>query len=451
MVYNCFIKCRVCESITRVRLQVGWQEQHPIVIACGKCGTSLLGKVHIGQVEPGLKFEFDNADILSNDDKADYLVECSGEFPTVKQYNGAQAPEMDITPFIRNQMRMEEENGYDKFVNSVSTLNKTAEKWTDYKRVLDLSQNDNKSYLLQEIKKIFPEDVFPCRNEFEILRAIHMIEIHGFISPLRRDIIDDLTISNSVLKLDIEQISALIKYFNGHDGYSLKELQSLIYKMLNEFIEVYPFFIPAFSTQFYKENFVDFVIEGSTTSTFDSVKQFYLDAYEALGTLMVLPISLDNIKYRSNYDSIKTMENKVRSLDDFIGLTKANRFHFCDETELYTECLHVKVNSKLRNAIGHNDVSYDTITQQITYIPNPKDRSKKETAYLLEFENEAVRLFQAILVISEYLYRIREVDLMNQGNIPINSNTPFKSPKKIGRNDKCPCGSGLKYKFCHGR
>jgi len=451
MVYNCFIRCRVCVSITRVRLQVGWQEQHPIVIACGKCGTSLLGKVHIGQDEPGLQFEFDNADILNNDEKADYVIECSGEFPTVKQHNGAQAPEIDITPFIRNQMRMEEKNGYEKFVKSVSTLNETAEKWTDYKRVLDLSQNGNKSFLLQEIKKIFPEDVFPCRNEFEILRAIHFIEIHGFVLPLRRDIIDDLAISNSVLEQDIEQISELIKYLNNHDGYSLKELQSLIYKMLNEFIEVYPFLIPAFAIQFYKENSLDYAIEGSTTSTFDSVKQFYLDAYEALGTLMILPMSLNNIKYRSNYDSIKAVVNKEKSLDDFIGLTKANRFHFCDETESYTECLHVKVNSKLRNAIGHNDFSYDTITQQITYIPNSKDRSKKETAYLLEFETEAVRLFQAILVISEYLYRLREVDLMNQGNTTINPNTQFNRSKKIGRNDTCPCGSGLKYKFCHGR
>ncbi|MCB5288490.1 MAG: SEC-C domain-containing protein, partial [Candidatus Cloacimonetes bacterium] len=310
---------------------------------------------------------------------------------------------------------------------------------------------DNRSYLIQEIKKIFPEAVCPCRNEFEILRAIHMIEIYGFISHLRRDIIDDPTISHSVLKLDIEQTSALIKYLNGLDGYSLKELQSLIYKMLNEFIEVYPFLIPAFSTQFYKENSVDFEIEGSTTSTFDSVKQFYLNAYETLGTLMVLPISLNNIKYRSKYDSIMALGNKVKSLDDFIGSTKANRFHFCDETELFTEYLHIKVNSKLRNAIGHNDVDYDPITQQITYIPNPKDRSKKETAYLLEFENEALRLFQAILVISEYLYKLREVDLINQGNIPINPNTPFKRSKKIGRNDKCSCGSGLKYKFCHGR
>ena len=27
---------------------------------------------------------------------------------------------------------------------------------------------------------------------------------------------------------------------------------------------------------------------------------------------------------------------------------------------------------------------------------------------------------------------------------------PVKNDKKIGRNDPCPCGSGKKYKKCHG-
>ena len=54
MVFNTFIKCQVCGSITRVRLQVGWQEEHSIVVACGKCGTSLSGSVKIGQDRPGL-------------------------------------------------------------------------------------------------------------------------------------------------------------------------------------------------------------------------------------------------------------------------------------------------------------------------------------------------------------------------------------------------------------
>ena len=28
---------------------------------------------------------------------------------------------------------------------------------------------------------------------------------------------------------------------------------------------------------------------------------------------------------------------------------------------------------------------------------------------------------------------------------------PYRAGKTIGRNDPCPCGSGLKYKNCHGK
>jgi preprotein translocase subunit SecA len=31
------------------------------------------------------------------------------------------------------------------------------------------------------------------------------------------------------------------------------------------------------------------------------------------------------------------------------------------------------------------------------------------------------------------------------------ANTPVKVDKRVGRNDPCPCGSGLKYKNCHGK
>ena len=91
----------------------------------------------------------------------------------------------------------------------------------------------------------------------------------------------------------------------------------------------------------------------------------------------------------------------------------------------------------------------DTVTQEIVYLPDPADRSREETAFLLEFENEAVHLFQAITVICEYLYRLREFELIKNGHNPF---PPMVQPyKKVGRNEPCPCGSGLKYKKCHGR
>jgi preprotein translocase subunit SecA len=36
----------------------------------------------------------------------------------------------------------------------------------------------------------------------------------------------------------------------------------------------------------------------------------------------------------------------------------------------------------------------------------------------------------------------------NQGAAP---KTPIKVGPKVGRNELCPCGSGLKYKNCHGK
>ena len=41
-------------------------------------------------------------------------------------------------------------------------------------------------------------------------------------------------------------------------------------------------------------------------------------------------------------------------------------------------------------------------------------------------------------------------DLLNHSSEP-KSNAPIRVAKKVGRNDPCPCGSGKKYKNCHGK
>ena len=449
MVFNTFIKCQVCGCITRVRLQVGWQEEHPIEVACGKCGTSLSGRVKIGQDRPGLSFSFDNADEVQ-DENADYIVECSGEFPTVKQAEVADLEKLINTPFIRYINCMKTADSYKEFVQAVSKLNATAKKWKSYKRILTLAKN-NSEYLTQEIQKEFSDQFFQCRDESETLRAVHMIEVHGLYSALRKDILNDLSFSAGILKMDSAQMKNLIDFLNSHEGFHLEELQELVYKVYDEFMTVYQRLIPALAIQYCKENSFDFEHEGSTTSSFDSVKQFYLDAYEALGNLLVIPVALNNIKYRSDINAMNPIEKNVNSLEDYIKLTKASRYHFCLDSEVYTGFLKTLVNAKLRNAIGHNDVEYNSVDQLITYIPNPKDRTKKKTEYLLQFENEAMHMFQAILGVSEYLYRLKELGLMYDGKIPIMVQERVKWPKKIGRNELCPCGSGKKYKRCHGR
>lgn len=417
MVYNCFIKCQVCDKKTRIRLQVGWLSEHPIVVTCGECGTSLTGRVTIRQEQSGLEFAFDNAEMVI-DGNADYMVECSGEFPVMKQGIANDPLENSITPFIRNMNRMISIDAYEEFCKAVAAVMETKQRWSFYKRILDLSGDLNNKYLLQEISKMFDEKVLPCRNELEILRAVHMVEILGFIRPLRPDLLKDLTFSSDILKLNMDQIRQFISFLNCNTGYGLKELQISIYKMLAEFLDVFQSFIPVLAMQYLKNDSVDFESEGTTTSNFDMVKQCYLDAYEAFGNLLIVPVALNNIKYRGDYNKLKPIDNKKNTLSDFIGLTKAYRYKYCIDTEIYTDKLRVVINSKLRNAIGHNDVEYDTALQKITYIPNPRDRSKKNEEYLLEFENEALHLFQGMLVIDEYIYRLRQLELMINGCAP---------------------------------
>jgi len=113
---------------------------------------------------------------------------------------------------------------------------------------------------------------------------------------------------------------------------------------------------------------------------------------------------------------------------------------------------------------------------------NVQNASYEQKDPLLIYKLEAYHLFEQLLVrISEEI-----VTFLNLGKIPVAktelkearlpesdakklqtgrqevgqgrqlapgrpSNEPIRAEKKIGRNDPCPCGSGKKYKNCHGR
>jgi preprotein translocase subunit SecA len=47
-------------------------------------------------------------------------------------------------------------------------------------------------------------------------------------------------------------------------------------------------------------------------------------------------------------------------------------------------------------------------------------------------------------------YAANENDYFDPSEGPVKQE-PVKVGPKIGRNDPCPCGSGKKYKQCHGR
>ena len=110
-----------------------------------------------------------------------------------------------------------------------------------------------------------------------------------------------------------------------------------------------------------------------------------------------------------------------------------------------------KYNISVDTMVGFLDGINDSMIEK-----NPIETMTEDTVVSLAFDK--ARLYKNMVdAKADWLYNLPEWDaiftkeeqhalLLEQRK----SGTIVK-PKKIGRNDPCPCGSGKKYKFCHGR
>ncbi|MDO8601338.1 MAG: SEC-C metal-binding domain-containing protein, partial [bacterium] len=72
---------------------------------------------------------------------------------------------------------------------------------------------------------------------------------------------------------------------------------------------------------------------------------------------------------------------------------------------------------------------------------------------LVEYKNEGHKMFQRLLETFETMVAdaILKVSVKPQAASQPVSSPSVADPNRVGRNDPCPCGSGKKYKKCHGK
>ena len=76
---------------------------------------------------------------------------------------------------------------------------------------------------------------------------------------------------------------------------------------------------------------------------------------------------------------------------------------------------------------------------------------------LSEFKKESFVLFESLLMkikndLMKFLLNLNIVvsNAEKKENNKIEEKRERIAEKKVGRNDRCPCGSGKKFKYCHG-
>ena len=418
---NC-LKCEVCNAVTLVRIQIGWLDSHPIRYNCGNCGILISGIANYDQKNIDYHLSFKNA-LRVDETQAEYYVEISGELLTKKVENCKKGePPLYTPPFFESLWKMGNEN-YDLFKKSTLQFNCfIKEKWPKLRRINELYFNNKKEYLVEELKKVFPKCTFYVDNDLTNLMGVHQLNVYCLYPVISKNFFKKITgfLFNNILDFTNTQKSELEKLLEDFRKKGLfKEYNLTIFKEITKFIENFQFLIPAFGLQFYKEIPEDFKENnGISTTTFEDLKQFYLDCYESIGDLLRIIVAFNNLKHRRDFKKCLPIRRDVLVLSDFDKKTKGEKIDYITQGESFDILISLKLNNKIRNAIGHNRYKYDGLNQLITAFN--LDGTVSDTVYLIDFVEECLYFFWSLINISELIYQCEKINLIKDGNIPIN-------------------------------
>ncbi len=99
--------------------------------------------------------------------------------------------------------------------------------------------------------------------------------------------------------------------------------------------------------------------------------------------------------------------------------------------------------------------SYNLFVELVMRLKSDSIRTLHSIRFKTQEEIEAER--RAIAELQAKLQEEEQKKLKMSGadkggeDLEETKNVPYRAPKKIGRNEPCPCGSGKKYKDCHGK
>ncbi len=94
---------------------------------------------------------------------------------------------------------------------------------------------------------------------------------------------------------------------------------------------------------------------------------------------------------------------------------------------------------ELKTVVSDEDDASDVFAEQVAR--QAEERASRLDARERELDTRAERLRDKEVHLAAWEHRIRTQRM---------SGAPVRAVAKVGRNERCPCGSGRKYKHCHG-
>ncbi len=272
-----------------------------------------------------------------------------------------------------------------------------------------------------------------------VRRAQEQVESHNF--QIRKKILQ----YDDVLNKQREVIYAIRRdILMGEDVDTWDYVEEVLSDVVGQYI----------SENVYPENWDMEALSAEINRFYPSQIDFESLDVESLSSEEILEMVLEDARARLEERKVeweeRTAELKKR------GLIRADGIELFEEAERRT--LLSIVDSRWREHL----YDMDSLREGIGW------RGLSQRDPLVEYKREGYDMFQEMVRgLKEdyvtYIYRIENVNLREEpemqqlsysggdGEPNPRPKSPRRVERKIGRNDPCPCGSGKKYKKCHGR
>ncbi len=185
-------------------------------------------------------------------------------------------------------------------------------------------------------------------------------------------------------------------------------------------------------------------------------------------------LNLSRLNYQKSGDEknylteMKNIIGNVINDDELLKISKLNEFDFrkkikdifIDKKKTRVEILGELQNNSLEKKIFLQIIDFSwrshlQYLEQLRQVIGLRQYGQKDP--LSEFKKEAFILFEGLLLklkndLIKFLLNLNII-VSNKNKDESNKQKISKNneEKKIGRNEKCPCGSGKKFKHCHGK
>ena len=205
-------------------------------------------------------------------------------------------------------------------------------------------------------------------------------------------------------------------------------------------------------------------LEVLKSSGISNILESFLD--EALIVLEKIKKDYQNDNDKKSYiTSIKNISGNIFNDDELLKLKTLDKNNFCQKfKDIYK--LKKEQRIKLIGQFENNEIEKKVLLQildfswrsHLQYLEQLRQviglRSYGQKDPLSEFKKEAFVLFEGLLEkikidITKFLLNLNLV--ISEDKNSDKSKQPKKEQfQKVGRNEKCPCNSGKKFKHCHG-